>query len=99
MYEPDYEQENVEGGVLCHKCGTVYTGFPFCKGYPESHGEMTAGGDLTPIEPYVDIQLLDRKDPRCTAVNELGIQGVPITSRGDRLSDRAHNRARRAVEP
>jgi hypothetical protein len=84
VYEPDYEQEYVEDGVKCEKCGGTYAegDYPFCKGYPESHGPM--GGHYEPMTPYVDIQLLDRKDPRCTDVNELGIRGVPITTRGDR---------------
>jgi hypothetical protein len=84
VYEPDYKQEDVEGGVFCEKCGSVYGkgGFPFCKGYPESHGKMHGFDEA--FEPYVDVQLLDRKDPRCTAVNEQGVRGVPISSRSER---------------
>lgn len=83
----DYEQEYVDEtgqGVKCEKCGGTYGSgdYPFCKGYPESHGKM--GGHNDPFTPHVDIQLLDRNDPRCTGVNELGIRGVPLTSRGDR---------------
>lgn len=70
--------------VQCEKCGGEYGigDFPFCKGNPENHGPM--GGFDDPFEPYVDTQLLDRKDPRCTGVNERGAKGVPINSRSER---------------
>jgi len=70
----------------CEKCcATVGIGaFPFCKGDPDDHGPMTGFDDA--FEPYVDVQLLDRKDPRCTSTNELGIRGVPIGSRSERRS-------------
>jgi hypothetical protein len=84
VYEPKYKQEYVEGGIKCENCGSVYRegDFPFCRGNPSDHGPMHGFDD--PFEPYVDIQLLDRKDPRVTSVNELGIPGVPIRSRSER---------------
>jgi hypothetical protein len=70
----------------CERCGHVFHvgSYPYCKGYKDSHGKM--GGHHDAFEPYVDIQLLDHKDPRCTSTNELGIRGVPITSRSQRLA-------------
>lgn len=70
--------------VHCDKCGGDYVegDFPFCKGRVEDHGR--GDGFDAPFEPYVDIQLLPRTDPRCTDANELGIRGVPIRSRSDR---------------
>lgn len=70
--------------VKCEKCGGEYGigDFPFCKGRPEDHGPMTGFDD--PFEPYVDVQLLDRKDPRCNGVNERGVKGVTINSRSER---------------
>ena len=70
--------------VKCDKCGGEYGigDFPFCKGSPRDHGPMSGFDD--PFEPYVDVQLLDRKDPRCNSVNELGIRGVMINSRSER---------------
>jgi hypothetical protein len=70
--------------IRCEKCGGEYGigDFPFCKGSPSDHGPMTGFDDA--FEPYVDVQLLDRNDPRCTSVNELGIRGVPIASRSER---------------
>lgn len=78
MDEPEKKQHH------CEKCcGTVKLGdFPFCKGRQSDHGPMDGFDD--PFEPYVDVQLLDKKDPRCTSVNELGVRGVPITSRSQR---------------
>jgi hypothetical protein len=71
-------------GVACDKCGgTYYEGeFPFCKGSPADHGKMHGFDEA--FEPYVDIQLLSKKDPRCTSVNEFGQRGVPINSRSER---------------
>jgi len=70
--------------VKCEKCGGEYGigGFPFCKGNPDDHGEMHGFDDA--FEPYVDVQLLDRKDPRCNAVNERGSKGIMINSRSER---------------
>lgn len=70
--------------VKCEKCGGEYTigAFPFCKGRQEDHGVMS--GFDEPFEPYVDTQILDKKDPRCTGVNELGFKGIPINSRSER---------------
>lgn len=79
------EQEYVDDKTIhCKRCGSDYQegAFPFCKGNPEDHGSM--GGFDDPFEPYVDVQLLDRKDPRCTSTNELGMRGVPIGSRSER---------------
>ena len=70
--------------VKCEKCGGEYGigDFPFCRGNVQDHGQMSGYDD--PFEPYVDIQLLDRKDPRCNGVNERGQVGVTINSRSER---------------
>jgi hypothetical protein len=70
--------------VQCDKCGGEYGigDFPFCKGNANDHGPMSGFDD--PFEPYVDTQILNNKDPRCTGVNELGFRGVPINSRSER---------------
>jgi len=70
--------------VECERCGAIYgiNDFPFCKGSKEDHGPMRGFDD--PFEPYVDTQLLQHKDPRCTSTNELGVRGVPISSRSER---------------
>lgn len=80
-----YDQEYVDDKtVKCERCGSTYKegDFPFCKGIPENHGPMHGFDDA--FEPYVDVQLLDRKDPRCDSVNELGMRGVMINSRSER---------------
>lgn len=86
MNHQDYDGEYTADGkaVHCEVCGTDYRegDFPFCKGDPAKHGTM--GGFDDAFEPYVDIQLLDRKDPRNDSVNELGIKGITITSRSQR---------------
>jgi len=69
----------------CEECGAeVDIGmWPFCHGDSSKHEPV--GKDWhRGFEPYVDTQLLPQTDPRCTALNELGIRGVPITTRGDR---------------
>jgi hypothetical protein len=38
----------------------------------------------TVLSRMFDVQLLDKKDPRCTSTNELGMRGVPIGSRSER---------------
>lgn len=81
------EQHYVEGNhkaIKCDRCGgTFYEGdFPWCRGSVADHGPMRGFDD--PFEPHVDVQLLPKNDPRCTATNELGIRGVPITSRSER---------------
>lgn len=70
--------------IHCEKCGgDFYEGdFPFCKGNPSDHGSM--GGFDDAFEPYVDVQLLDRKDPRCDGINERGVKGITIYSRSQR---------------
>jgi hypothetical protein len=70
--------------VKCEKCGGEYGigDFPFCKGNQSDHGAMSGFDDA--FEPYVDVQLLDRKDPRCDGVNERGVRGVTINSRSER---------------
>lgn len=70
--------------ITCDKCGGEYGigDFPFCKGNKEDHGKMHGFDDA--FEPYVDVQLLDKKDPRCTSTNELGMRGVMINSRSER---------------
>lgn len=70
--------------IHCEKCGGDYTegAFPFCKGRVEDHGEM--GGFDDAFEPYVDTQILDRKDPRCDSVDARGVRGVQINSRSER---------------
>jgi hypothetical protein len=72
--------------VKCEKCGGEYGigDFPFCKGDPSQHGAMSGYDD--PFEPYVDVQLLDRKDPRCNGINERGVKGITINSRSERRS-------------
>lgn len=80
-----YGQEYVDSKhIKCEECGTTYAegDFPFCKGIPERHGKMHGFDDA--FEPYVDVQLLDRKDPRCDSTNELGMRGVMINSRSER---------------
>jgi hypothetical protein len=56
--------------------------FPWCKGNPDDHGEMSGFDDG--FEPYVDTQILDRKDPRCDSVDPRGVRGVLINSRSER---------------
>lgn len=67
--------------ITCEKCGIEYGigDFPFCKG---GHGKMSGFDEA--FEPYVDIQLLQKRDPRNTSENELGMRGVPINSRSER---------------
>jgi hypothetical protein len=80
-----YEQEYKDDKTLhCEKCGTDYRegDYPFCKGKPSGHGVMYGFDDA--FEPYVDTQILNNKDPRCTSVNELGLRGVMINSRSER---------------
>jgi hypothetical protein len=81
MEEQYYKDDKT---VHCEKCGgDYYEGdFPFCKGRVEDHGQMNGFDDA--FEPYVDTQLLDRKDPRCDGVNERGVRGVTINSRSER---------------
>ena len=71
--------------VTCDECGAELrvNDWPFCKGDKSKHVQV---GDNfhDGFEPYVDCQLLDSKDPRCTAVDSLGRRGVPITTPGDR---------------
>jgi len=68
--------------TTCDKCGTSYgIGFsPYCRDRHEPVGRFFHEG----FEPYVDVQLLSRDDPRCTGVNEIGMRGVPINSRSER---------------
>ena len=70
--------------VKCEKCGAEYGvgQFPFCKGNQSDHGVMQGFDDA--FEPYVDTQILDRKDPRCTSVDPRGVRGVTINSRSER---------------
>lgn len=70
--------------VKCEKCGGEYGigDFPFCRGNVQDHGQMQGFDDA--FEPYVDTQILDRSDPRCTSVNHLGMRGVMINSRSER---------------
>ena len=78
------KQHYVGDAIKCEKCGGEYGigDFPFCKGNPDDHGPMHGFDDA--FEPYVDIQLLQKKDPRNTDTNEIGIRGVPINSRSER---------------
>ena len=71
-------------GDICDACGgELKVGdWPFCRGDSSKHVPAPGFGD-EPLD-YIDVQLLDRNDPRCDAVNELGIRGVHITSRGQR---------------
>jgi len=81
----DEQKYSDDGKTLhCEKCGGDFDtgGFPFCNGRVEDHGRGAGFDDA--FTPYVDVQLLDKKDPRCTSVNELGIRGVPIGSRSER---------------
>lgn len=81
----EYEQEYVDDKTIhCEKCGSNYTAgqFPFCKGIAANHGQMHGFDDA--FEPYVDTQLLDRKDPRCDSVDSRGVRGVFISSRSER---------------
>lgn len=70
--------------VKCEKCGGKYGigDFPFCRGNVQDHGQMH-GFDQA-FEPYVDTQLLDRKDPRCDGVDGRGVRGVTIYTRSQR---------------
>ncbi len=70
--------------VKCDKCGGEYGigQFPFCRGNVQDHGQMQGFDDA--FEPYVDTQLLDRKDPRCDSVDSRGVRGVMINSRSER---------------
>lgn len=74
----------MEEKVTCEKCGAEYGigQFPFCRGRAEDHGQMLGFDDA--FEPYVDTQLLDRKDPRCDSVDQRGVRGVMINSRSER---------------
>ncbi len=70
--------------VKCEKCGAIYGigDFPFCRGRKEDHGPMSGFDEA--FEPYIDTQLLDRKDSRCDAVDERGVRGKYIGSRSER---------------
>lgn len=70
--------------ISCEKCGGEYGigDFPFCKGNKQDHGKMHGFDDA--FEPYVDVQLLQSTDSRCTSKNELGMRGVQINSRSER---------------
>lgn len=70
--------------VKCEKCGGEYGigDFPFCRGNVQDHGQMQGFDDA--FEPYVDTQILDKSDPRCSSVNHLGMRGVAINSRSER---------------
>lgn len=81
MDEQFYKDEKT---IHCEKCGADYGEgqYPFCKGNKDDHGTMHGFDDA--FEPYVDVQLLDSKDARCTSTNSLGMRGVPINSRSER---------------
>jgi len=66
--------------ALCDECGMIYT---IGEWFRCPHGCVSRFGE-DPFDSYVDIQILDRKDPRIDAKNELGIPGVLITSRSQR---------------
>lgn len=70
--------------IICEKCGGEYGigDFPFCKGNKADHGKMHGFDDA--FEPYVDVQLLEKSDPRCTSTNHLGMRGIMINSRSER---------------
>ena len=70
--------------VECGRCGGRFREgvFPFCRGNPLDHAPM--GGFDDPFDSYVDSQILDWKDPRCTERNEIGMPGVAIRSRSER---------------
>lgn len=60
--------------------------FPFCGGDPSKH-VMVDRYYHEGFEPYIDIHLLDRKDPRVLLEgkrNEAGIPGILVESRGHR---------------
>ncbi len=71
--------------MICEECNGEYNigEWPMCQGDSTKHVKTEMGWH-TGFTPYVDTQLLQRKDPRCTSVNELGIRGVPIGSRSER---------------
>jgi hypothetical protein len=70
---------------VCEKCGAtlVVGAWPFCGGDPAKH-VVVDGFFHEGFEPYVDTQLLDRKDPRCDSVDQRGVRGVWIDSRSKR---------------
>jgi len=70
---------------ICLECnGRIEVGsWPFCNGDPAKHVKAEMHGFDEPLD-YVDVQLLERKDPRCDSVNELGMRGVHIHSRSQR---------------
>jgi hypothetical protein len=86
MNVQEYKQEYNDDGksIHCDVCGGDYREgqFPFCKGVAANHGTMYGFDDA--FEPYVDTQLLDRKDPRCDSVDQRGVRGVFIDSRSKR---------------
>lgn len=73
------------GTVKCDECGSdIRIGsWPFCGGDATKHSSV---GDSwhDGFTPYIDCQLLDKSDPRCTEVNHLGMRGVMINSRSER---------------
>ncbi len=58
--------------------------WPFCGGDASKHVKGEMCGFDEPFDQYVDVQLLDRKDPRCDGVNERGVRGVTIYTRSQR---------------
>ena len=70
---------------ICEECGgkSRIGDWPFCHGDPDKHQQVEPGWHQG-FTPYVDIQLLPKTDPRCTATNEIGVRGVPINSRSER---------------
>ena|SRR5260221_2093666 len=77
---PDYKE--IDGKLICVGCGKERRmgEWAWC---PHGFGN----GGLDPMEPYVDSDLLDRKDPRVALggyKNEYGRPGVLIETRSDR---------------
>lgn len=87
---PDYheEQRTLAGGrvvtvLICDECGEerVPGDWPDCR----KAGDHSPGhGFDDALDSYVDVQILERKDPRCDGVNWLGMRGVTIHSRSQR---------------
>src|SRR5258706_15165832 len=77
-------------GLICERWGgkRVTGDYPWCKGNPADH-VMEKGQRIgyEPMEPYVDADILDRKDPRVEKGgyrNAEGRPGILIETRSDR---------------
>jgi len=79
-----------EEGLICERCGgkRIIGDAPWCNGDPADHvREKAQTYGFAPMDPYVDADILDRKDPRVAQGgyrNSEGRPGILIETRSDR---------------